>query len=188
MTIYASQGCDEYMDRDLAPCLLHEHNNTYAPSGCNALIGVQIYSSRNLSSDAFVNDDGLLAWKDEVLVGGVPRYRALVAFAAIMLWAQALECTLLSARMSAFVFSLGIMISDLSHSLFFIGVLLLAFGSSLSIVNDPPYDTGLDATLSNLIYDVLGLSPKDFSQLSQLRSENRTRNRKPRPETLNPKP
>jgi len=45
--------------------------------------------------------------------------------------------------MAAFTYTVGIMLNDLAHSLFIIMVLIAAFGSALSILEDAPFDQGL---------------------------------------------
>lgn len=44
--------------------------------------------------------------------------------------------------MAAFTYTVGIMVHDLAHSLFIIGVLIAAFGSALTILEDEPFHEG----------------------------------------------
>jgi len=161
--IYATYDC-EVMSGFLQPCLALE-NGSYAPEGCREDSRSVIYTKNNLTSSVYYHHNDGLEWRQ---LGGVQKDRALLALSGMLLWGQVLECSILSAPMAAFTFSLGIMISDLSHSLFFIGILLLAFGSALTRIADEGYDQGLDVTLAALIKQILdmGQSPEGLSGLT----------------------
>ena len=47
-------------------------------------------------------------------------------------------------------------------------MLVLAFGSSLSIIREDPYDEGIDGTLLKLVYEVLDVGNSNYSNLSEL--------------------
>ena len=168
IVIYSRFSCEAWQGNELPPCLTFL-NGTYAPAGCAESAGARIFSALNLSSEVRFGDDGGLEWSAEPKeVLGVSADRALISIAGLTLWAQVLQCSVLSAHLSAFTFSLGIMLHDLSHSLFFIALLLLAFGSSLSIIKEDPYDEGFDGTLLKLMYEVLGVSSYNYAELSDL--------------------
>jgi hypothetical protein len=154
--IYSACDC-AVMNGYLQPCLALQ-DGSYAPEGCQQDSRSVMYSMHNLTWDVQYHEEDGPEWRQ---IGGVQVDRALVALAGMLLWGQVLECSILSEKMAAFTFSLGIMISDLSHSLFFIGILLLAFGSALTNIADEGYDQGLDVTLAALIKDVLGVSAAD---------------------------
>jgi hypothetical protein len=164
-TIYLECQC-AIMNGWLHPCLLLQ-NGSYVPEGCRQDNRSVIYGMHNLTADVhYHNDDGYeyIEWGK---LGGVLDEFAVISIAGMLLWAQVLECSILSEKMAAFTFSLGIMISDLSHSLFFIGILLLAFGSALTNIGDEGYDKGLDVTLALLIKDILGMG-KPMEGLSSM--------------------
>jgi hypothetical protein len=119
----------------------------------------------NLTWEVQYHEKDGVEWRQ---IGGVQDDRALISLAGMLLWGQVLECSILSEKMAAFTFSLGIMIEDLSHPLFFIGILLLAFGSALTNIADEGYDQGLDVTLADLLKNVLGMgrSHEGLSSLS----------------------
>jgi hypothetical protein len=153
--IYLECECG-MMNGWLRPCLALQ-NGSYVPEGCRHDIRSVIYGMHNLTADVQYQEKDGLEYIEWGKIGGVLDEYAVISIAGMLLWAQVLECSILSEKMAAFTFSLGIMISDLSHSLFFIGILLLAFGSALTNVGDEGYDQGLDVTLASLIKDVLGM-------------------------------
>jgi len=151
--IYSASDC-AVMNGYLQPCLALQ-DGSYAPEGCRQDSRSVIYSMHNLTWDVQYHEEDGLQWGQ---IGGVQVSRALIALAGMLLWGQVLECSILSENMAAFTFSLGIMIRDISHSLFFIGILLMAFGSALTSIADEGYDQGLDRTISDLIQDFLGIA------------------------------
>lgn len=92
--------------------------------------------------------------------------RAALAIVAVMMWCQLFQVAILSTPMAAFTYTIGKMFADLSHSLFMIIMLLLAFGSALNITQSPPFDEGLDQTLLVLLQEVLGLSQPAFTEIT----------------------
>jgi hypothetical protein len=68
--------------------------------------------------------------------------------------------------MSAFTYTVGIMLQDLAHSLFIILVLIFAFGSALSILEDPPFDQGFDRTIVCLVQEVLGVGQPMYEEIT----------------------
>jgi hypothetical protein len=56
--------------------------------------------------------------------------------------------------MAAFSYSVGSMFKDLVHTLFLILVLLMAFGSALSIQEEEPFNSGFDVTIVRLLQEV----------------------------------
>ena len=56
--------------------------------------------------------------------------------------------------MAAFSYSVGSMFKDLLHTLFLILVLLMAFGSALSILEEEPFNSGFDVTVVRLLQEV----------------------------------
>ena len=152
IVVYSGHDCEEFSG-NFSPCFALE-NGSYVPETCWADSSSVIFAEGNMTSSVHRADDGLgLEW---VELGGVQQQRAMVALAGMILWVQVLECSILSQPMAAFTFSLGIMISDLSHSLFFMVLLVLSFGSALSFISDEPYADGLDATIVTLIKEVVG--------------------------------
>jgi len=61
-------------------------------------------------------------------------YFRLQALAALSMWVQLLQSSIISKAMAAFTYSVSTMLVDISHSLVLILVLTLAFGSALSIL------------------------------------------------------
>jgi hypothetical protein len=157
--IYSKCDC-AVMNGYLLPCLALQ-NGSYVPEGCWQDSRSVIYGMHNLTWDVQYHEEDGLQWGQ---VGGVQVSRALIALAGMLLWGQVLECSILSENMAAFTFSLGIMIKDISHSLFFIGILLLAFGSALTSIADEGYDQGLDQTISDLIQDILGIADQSHHE------------------------
>ena len=167
MVIYLRFSCESWQGIPFSPCLAFS-NGSHSPEGCEAGRGARIFSMQNLTSEV-KSVDGILQWAAEPQeILGVSVDRALISIAGLLLWVQVLQCSVLSAPLSAFTFSIGIMISDLSQPLFFILVLLLAFSSSLTIIKEDPYDQGFDATLLKLMYEVLGVSSFNYDELSVL--------------------
>ena len=164
-TIYLECQCG-IMNGWLQPCLLLR-NGSYVPEGCRQETRSVIYGMHNLTADVHYHYHDGLEYIEWGKIGGVLDEFAVISIAGMLLWAQVLECSILSEKMAAFTFSLGIMISDLSHSLFFIGILLLAFGSALTNIGDEGYDQGLDVTLALLLKDVLGMG-KPMEGLSSM--------------------
>eukprot|EP00960_Hanusia_phi_P027927 747112-Hanusia_phi.AAC.3 len=64
------------------------------------------------------------------------------------------QISILSTPMAAFTYTIGIMLNDISHSLFMILVLLAAFGSALTVLAEGPFNEGLDTTLVVLFQTV----------------------------------
>ena len=160
--IYSTCDCS-VMNGYLQPCLALQ-NGSYAPEGCRQDSRSVIYSMHNLTWEVQYHENDGLEWRQ---IGGVQDDRALISLAGMLLWGQVLECSILSEKMAAFTFSLGIMIEDLSHPLYFIGILLLAFGSALTNIADEGYDQGLDVTLADLLKNVLGMG-RNHEGLSSL--------------------
>ena len=158
MVIYSRFSCEGIQ---LSPCVAFS-NGSYSPEGCEA----RAFAGGGGHTKDKSEDGSLQLVAQNAL--GFSVDRALISIASLLLWVQVLQCSVLSAPLSAFVFSIEIMLYDLWHSLFFIGLLLLSFGSSLSIIKDDPYDEGFDATLLMLMYEVLGVSSRNYDELSVL--------------------
>jgi hypothetical protein len=91
----------------------------------------------------------------------VPTEIAMQAFAALLLWVQITQATIVSTRMAAFTYIIGIMVDDLVNTFVMIAILLLAFASALSIVHDAPFATFQDSVLI-LTEEILGLAAGDI--------------------------
>ncbi|EKX33176.1 hypothetical protein GUITHDRAFT_120657 [Guillardia theta CCMP2712] len=89
-----------------------------------------------------------------------------LAIAAVLLWVQMFQLSILSTPMAAFTYTIGIMFGDLYHSLFMILILIAAFGSALTILGDPPFDQGWDRTIVLLLQEVLGVAQPLYSDIS----------------------
>mmetsp|Transcript_2496 Transcript_2496/g.5982 ORF Transcript_2496/g.5982 Transcript_2496/m.5982 type:complete len:1471 (-) Transcript_2496:34-4446(-) len=89
-----------------------------------------------------------------------------LAIAAVLLWVQMFQLSILSTPMAAFTYTIGIMFGDLSHSLFMILILMAAFGSALTIIGDAPFDQGWDRTIVLLLQEVLGVAQPLYSDIS----------------------
>jgi len=107
------------------------------------------------------DEDQALATSSEASEG-----RIYMGVAAVMLWVQMFQLSILSAPMSAFTYTVGIMLQDLAHSLFIILVLIFAFGSALSILEDPPFDQGFDRTIVCLVQEVLGVGQPMYEEIT----------------------
>ena len=94
--------------------------------------------------------------------------RIYMGVAAVMLWVQMFQLSILSAPMSAFTYTVGIMLNDLAHSLFIILVLIFSFGSALSILEDPPFDQGFDKTIVSLVQEVLGVGQPMYEEITEI--------------------
>ena len=94
--------------------------------------------------------------------------RIYIGIAAVMLWVQMFQLSILSAPMAAFTYTVGIMLQDLAHSLFIILVLVASFGSALSILEDPPFDQGFDMTVVSLVQEVLGVGQPMYEEITEV--------------------
>mmetsp|Transcript_30810 Transcript_30810/g.48271 ORF Transcript_30810/g.48271 Transcript_30810/m.48271 type:complete len:252 (-) Transcript_30810:221-976(-) len=88
------------------------------------------------------------------------------AVAGALLWFQFFQCTILSTPMAAFIYTIGMMITDLSHSLFMIFVLLMTFGASLHVMDEEPFDEGFDNTVILLLQEVLGVTQSSYDTIT----------------------
>ena len=104
--------------------------------------------------------------KAQAASSGASEGRIYMGIAAVMLWVQMFQLSILSAPMSAFTYTVGIMLQDLAHSLFIILVLIFAFGSALSILEDPPFDQGFDRTIVCLVQEVLGVGQPMYEEIT----------------------
>uniref|UniRef100_A0A7S4PAX6 Globin family profile domain-containing protein n=3 Tax=Guillardia theta TaxID=55529 RepID=A0A7S4PAX6_GUITH len=94
--------------------------------------------------------------------------RTSLAIAAVLLWAQMFQLSILSTPMAAFIYTIGIMFHDLSHSLFMIVILIFGFGSALTLIDDPPFDEGWDQSVVVLLQEVLGVAQPLYPDISAL--------------------
>ena len=109
------------------------------------------------------DEDQALATSSEASEG-----RIYMGVAAVMLWVQMFQLSILSAPMAAFTYTVGIMLQDLAHSLFIILVLVASFGSALSILEDPPFDQGFDMTVVSLVQEVLGVGQPMYEEITEV--------------------
>ena len=113
---------------------------TYAQGGNGTIVGAKLPSERST--------------------------RRLQAVAALLMWIQLLQSSIISKAMAAFSYSVGSMLKDLLHTLFLILVLMLAFGSALSILEEDPFNAGFDVTLVLLLQEVLGVAQPSYMDVS----------------------
>ncbi|KAJ1487502.1 hypothetical protein T484DRAFT_1889118 [Baffinella frigidus] len=89
------------------------------------------------------------------------------SLAALLLWVQVTQATVVSTRMAAFTYIIGIMVDDLTNTFVMIGILLLGFASALSIIHDAPFSTLQDSILV-LTQELLGMSTPSYDETSWL--------------------
>ena len=93
--------------------------------------------------------------------------RRLEALAMLFMWIQMLQTSIISKAMAAFSYSVSSMFKDLLRTLFLILVLLMAFGSALSILDeDEPFNSGFDVTVVRLLEEVLGVAQPTYADVS----------------------
>ena len=124
----------------------------------------KVGGARKLLAKGLKSDEGQAhATSSEAAEG-----RIYMGVAAVMLWVQMFQLSILSAPMSAFTYTVGIMLNDLAHSLFIILVLIFSFGSALSILEDPPFDQGFDRTVVSLVQEVLGVGQPMYEEVTEV--------------------
>jgi len=79
-----------------------------------------------------------------------------------------MQISILSTPMAAFTYTIGIMVNDLSHSLFMILILIAGFGSALTILGDAPFDQGWDTSVVLLFQEVLGVAQPPYTDITNL--------------------
>ena len=132
---------------------------------------MRIFSVVLIFTVYFVEDDcntssrRSLVLDDGTVVVSAPL--AIKAVVMVLMWIQMVQLTLLSTRMSAFTYAIGVMLRDLFHSFAMIAVLLLAAASALAILREPPYDRFVTAVVM-LINDSLNIEEPDIDGKSWL--------------------
>lgn len=124
----------------------------------------QVGGARKLLAKGLKGDKGEVVSSSPEAAEG----RIYMGIAAVMLWVQMFQLSILSAPMAAFTYTVGIMLQDLAHSLFIICVLIASFGSALSILEDPPFDQGFDRTVVCLVQEVLGVGQPMYEEIEEI--------------------
>mmetsp|Transcript_34266 Transcript_34266/g.84301 ORF Transcript_34266/g.84301 Transcript_34266/m.84301 type:complete len:238 (-) Transcript_34266:99-812(-) len=92
---------------------------------------------------------------------------ALCAFAGVLLWAQMLQVLVLSTRLAALTYTLGLMAEDVTRNLVVVGFFVCAFGTALTALKQEHFGT-FGSSLVNLVRIVLDIDPPSLENLDSL--------------------
>jgi hemoglobin-like flavoprotein len=92
---------------------------------------------------------------------------ALNAFAAVLLWSQVLQIMVLSTRLAALTYTIGIMAEDVTRNLLVVGFFVAAFSTALTALREDHFPT-FGQSLLVLVRVILNVDPPSLYDLTPL--------------------